>query len=311
MRDRYLYEYRRIYRKDDRIAFFEEMGEIAAAAGALVWKTFADAMSAWLRKDLGAALALSEDAIALDPECAYSWNGKGNVLQSLKRYDEALAAYDKAIALDSEYAHPWVNKGNVLQSQKHYDEALAAYDKAIALGPAYARPWINKGTVLTSQKRYDQTLSAYERAIALEPEYSHPWNCLGNALQSLRRCDEALAAYDKAIALEPDYPDPWNGKGDVLQRQERYDEARAAHAKAIALVRSKSQSLKDGRIGDPFLDRRSGDDRREAYELGYFAQGGIERRSGVESRQKGDRRVQCVNVSQWSSVCPKTKPPVE
>jgi hypothetical protein len=55
------------------------MGEIAAAADALVWKTFADAMSAWLRKGLGVALALSEDAIALDPECANAWNGKGNV----------------------------------------------------------------------------------------------------------------------------------------------------------------------------------------------------------------------------------------
>ena len=39
------------------------------------------------------------------------------------------------------------------------------------------------------------------------------------------------------------------------------------------------------RIADPFIDRRSGDDRREAYELDYFAQGGIERRSGVENRQ--------------------------
>jgi tetratricopeptide (TPR) repeat protein len=99
MHDRYRYEYRRIYKKADRIAFFEEMGEIAAAAGALVWKTFADAMPTWLRKDLGVALEISEDAIALDPECAYSWNGKGDVLQSQKRYDEALAAHEKAIAL--------------------------------------------------------------------------------------------------------------------------------------------------------------------------------------------------------------------
>jgi hypothetical protein len=74
---------------------------------------------------------------------------------------------------------------------------------------------------------------------------------------------------------------------------------------------SESQPLKDRRIGDPYLDRRSGEDRREAYELGYFAQGGIERRSGVESRQTGERRAQYINVSQWSSVCLKTKSPVE
>ena len=60
-----------------------------------------------------------------------------------------------------------------------------------------------------------------------------------------------------------------------------------------------------------YLDRRSGDDRRKVYDLDFFEQGGIERRSGTESRQKGDRRIQCVNVSKWSSVCPKTKSPVE
>jgi hypothetical protein len=74
---------------------------------------------------------------------------------------------------------------------------------------------------------------------------------------------------------------------------------------------SDRQTMKDRRIGDPFLDRRCGDDRRESYELGYFAHGGIERRSGIERRQTGERRAQYVNVTQWSSVCPKTKSPVE
>jgi len=74
---------------------------------------------------------------------------------------------------------------------------------------------------------------------------------------------------------------------------------------------SESQTMKDRRIGDPYLDRRCGDDRREAYELGYFAQGGIERRKGMERRQKEERRDQYVQISQWSSVCRKTKSPVE
>ena len=72
---------------------------------------------------------------------------------------------------------------------------------------------------------------------------------------------------------------------------------------------AESQLLKDRRIGDPFLDRRCGDDRREAYELGYFAHGGVERRSGVESRTKNERRIQCKKVSDWSSVCQPEKVP--
>ena len=70
---------------------------------------------------------------------------------------------------------------------------------------------------------------------------------------------------------------------------------------------SQSKPLKDRRIGDPFLDRRCGDDRREAYELGYFAQGGIERRKSMERRQHDERRDQYIRTSQWSSVCANPK----
>jgi len=70
---------------------------------------------------------------------------------------------------------------------------------------------------------------------------------------------------------------------------------------------SRIQSLKDHRIEDPYLDRRSGDDRREYYDLDFFEQGGVERRIGIEPRQKGERRAQFVRVSRWSSVCFRTK----
>ena len=72
---------------------------------------------------------------------------------------------------------------------------------------------------------------------------------------------------------------------------------------------SESRLLRERRIEDPYRDRRSGDDRREVYDLEFFEQGGMERRSGVEIRQKRGRRVQCVNVSEWSSVCPPEKAP--
>jgi tetratricopeptide (TPR) repeat protein len=133
LRERYLVEYRGIYRKSDRIAFFEAISETAAAANVLFWRSFANAMSAWLRKDLGAALAFSEDAIALAPECAFPWNGKGNVLQRQRRHEEALAAYEKAIELEPDYADAWSGKGNALQGQGHYAEAAVAFGRATAL----------------------------------------------------------------------------------------------------------------------------------------------------------------------------------
>jgi len=58
------------------------------------------------------------------------------------------------------------------------------------------------------------------------------------------------------------------------------------------------------RKSDPYLDRRSDEDRREAYDLDHFAEGGLERRDEKERRNRKERRQDCVKVSTWSSVCP-------
>ncbi len=49
-------------------------------------------------------------------------------------------------------------------------------------------------------------------------------------------------------------------------------------------------------------DRRSGNDRRKVYRLGYFLSGGIERRSGKERRSRLERRTEWMRVNDWSSV---------
>ena len=63
-----------------------------------------------------------------------------------------------------------------------------------------------------------------------------------------------------------------------------------------------TDTLTDSRKADPLEDRRSGEDRRIAYDLDYFLDGGEERRSSLERRGASERRDDCQRVSQWSSV---------
>ena len=63
------------------------------------------------------------------------------------------------------------------------------------------------------------------------------------------------------------------------------------------------KNLKDARISDPYVDRRSGEDRRQVYDADYFQNGGLERRSGKERRQDYERRKDSTRVSEWSSIC--------
>lgn len=55
---------------------------------------------------------------------------------------------------------------------------------------------------------------------------------------------------------------------------------------------------------DTFMDRRSGEDRRQIHSLQYFKNGGQDRRIAIERRVSGERRSDYVRVSKWSSVCP-------
>ncbi len=61
--------------------------------------------------------------------------------------------------------------------------------------------------------------------------------------------------------------------------------------------------LKDSRISDPYIDRRSGEDRRQVYNADYFQNGGLERRSVKERRQQKERPKNFIGVSKWSSIC--------
>jgi len=50
------------------------------------------------------------------------------------------------------------------------------------------------------------------------------------------------------------------------------------------------------------IDRREGEDMREAHSLDYFNEGGRERRENAERRRLNERRSEWVRVSKWSSV---------
>ena len=65
--------------------------------------------------------------------------------------------------------------------------------------------------------------------------------------------------------------------------------------------------FKDRRVGDPYVDRRSGEDRRQVYDSVHWESGGIERRSAKDRRQPKERRDSFVRVSKWSSVCIEDK----
>jgi protein O-GlcNAc transferase len=91
-------------------------------------------------------------------------------LLDLKRFEEALGCYDKALALKPEWAEAWLGRGNVFNELKRYEEAFAAYDKALALKPHLENAWLSRGNILLEFNSIDRALADFQRALEIKKD---------------------------------------------------------------------------------------------------------------------------------------------
>jgi predicted O-linked N-acetylglucosamine transferase (SPINDLY family) len=145
-------------------------------------------------------------AIALHPYNPAAFYNHANVLQKLKRRDEALLNYDKALALKATDAETWCNRGAVLQELGRATEAIASFDRALALKPSHVTALFNRANALRSLRRPEDALLGYDLALRLRPDFAEAFNGRASVLQDLHRYDEAFAAYDRAFSLDPRIP---------------------------------------------------------------------------------------------------------
>jgi tetratricopeptide (TPR) repeat protein len=167
---------------------------------------------------------------------------KGNVLNSLKRFDEALLSYENAIALKSDYAEAYCNRGVILGELKRFDEAVLSYDQAISLNPNIVEAYYNRGVALNELKRFDEAILSYDQAISLKPDYAESYCNRGVALENLKRFDEALLNHDCTIALNPNIAESYSNRGIILNKLQRFDEAMLSYNEAIALKPNYAES---------------------------------------------------------------------
>jgi len=72
----------------------------------------------------------------------------------------------------------------------------------------------------------------------------------------------------------------------------------------MSVPKPKSSPYGHLRKADPYMDRRSGEDRRQTYSLTYFMAGNPDRRIARERRIHLERRTDCIPINKWASVCP-------
>ena len=145
---------------------------------------------------------------------------------------KGLALINKVLKTNPNDAWAWIRKGNVLYNSQRYEESTDAYNESLKIDPYYYITWDNIGNNLFILKKYNESIQAYNKTLEIYPRYAVAWNGLGNNFYELEKYNEALGAYEKAIETNPNEGVYWYNKGNALKQLGQTTEADAAFAKA-------------------------------------------------------------------------------
>ena len=120
---------------------------------------------------------------------------RAEILQKLKRYDEAAELSRNLVARDLTNPN-WHKLHNDLMYRLGDEDYLKSYDRA----PKTAALLLSKGFFLSHQKRGEEALEAYRQALRLEPDNRVAAAGMASSLNMLKRHGEALTLLDAMLA---------------------------------------------------------------------------------------------------------------
>lgn len=131
----------------------------------------------------------------------------GELLGSLKMYDEAEKNYRDAIEMDPTRAEIHKSLGYVLEQLERFDEAEGEYRKAIGLKkPGYTDAHDNLGVLLMNSGRYPAAQEVLREATKVNPEDATAHLNLAVVLFICFNNTEAESEAREAIRLDPNEP---------------------------------------------------------------------------------------------------------
>ncbi len=191
------------------------------------------------------ALALVQQALALDNSLPIAHSILSLVYVGKQQYDQALAEGDRAIALNPNNAESYMGQAHVLCFAGRPEEAIKMVAQAIRLNPRY-QPWyaFQLGWAYRMAGRYAEAVAVMKEVLSRSPNnmaayeqfaviYVQQWaSQLNPDLQTLA---QAEAAAQRALALNTDVPISRAFLGLVYLWQKQYEPARAEMERAVSL----------------------------------------------------------------------------
>ena len=206
-------------------------------------------------ESIALAKHLAEEAIALDPDYAWSYYVLGRAyhvgmwfrggISPKQSIAKAIELVQKAIVLDDTLAEAHGRLGFLYSMTKQYDKGIAEAEKAVVLNPNSAMAHVMLGKTLSFASRWEESIPQYKKAIRLNPIPPNIYlYSLGLSYGMMGQCKEAITWCEKAVRQAPD--SYWARiKMTVVCSMEGRDEEARVQAAEVLRIKPKF-SLKGG-----------------------------------------------------------------
>ncbi|HWP85299.1 MAG TPA: tetratricopeptide repeat protein [Terriglobia bacterium] len=232
--DRVLWAYRRgdqvipldAARYEEGARLFSYASEIAPDDIALQAKAkFMEGRALVENRQFDQGIQVLRQAIALDPNAAYSYNALGIAYMEQQRWNEAIENFRAAAARAEKWVYPRFNLSRVYASQNRFSEAEAELQAGIAieneLGLKYSYLHYNLGVIYLYQGRLREAEEEFRRAIERKPDDAMAYHNLGLIQEQNNQLAQAEQSFRTAADLDPRLTEPRLRLAEIYRRQRR------------------------------------------------------------------------------------------
>jgi len=191
--------------------------------------------TAEIRDDPKLARADYDKAASLAP-IFETFLARGRLLRRLGETDAAIADFDRAIALGPNYASGYVGRGLVWFDREDYARALLDFTKAAEVEPASTVPLFNQGAVLVAMDRYAEAIPYYDRMLAAVPPDPTGYGARAHARYHLGDLQAALADRRAFVRAASRNANAWTDLGSLLMEMGDHRGGLAAYGRADKLA---------------------------------------------------------------------------
>ena len=156
-------------------------------------------------------LAITDKALALDPNLAEAHSARGEALANSGRRPEAGAAFERALELDPNNYDANLSYARFCVTDRNFEKAIELYTRALELQPDDSQAPLLLQTVYRSLGRMEESerygrlgLKRAEEQLRLHPESSRPAQLGAAALGSFGEKEQALKWLERVKLIDPD-----------------------------------------------------------------------------------------------------------